>query len=125
MALRKQNLATLRIAELAQNRLSTVLEEMLAEMFPGKTTTHPESDKIIRAAEDRVRAEFGDAYALIEIGPVASFSNLSDDLDIEERFDGMIDRCIKRLLYLRGLKSLSGETSSTPAKRIAGPSKAT
>jgi hypothetical protein len=34
------------------------------------------------------------------------------ELDIIERINGMIDRCIKRLLMIRGAKSLS-ESSST------------
>jgi hypothetical protein len=40
---------------------------------------------------------------------------LLQQLDIIERINGMIDRCIKRLLMIRGAKSLS--ESSYPSSR--------
>ena len=33
--------------------------------------------------------------------------NLMKDLAVEERLDGLIDRCLNRLLCVRGLKSLN------------------
>jgi hypothetical protein len=36
-------------------------------------------------------------------------------LAVEERLDTMIDRCLKRLLFLRGLKSIA------PAKSASSP----
>jgi hypothetical protein len=60
-------------------------------------------------ATERVKAELGAWLELAEIGDV---EYLLKELDIIERINGMIDRCIKRLLMIRGAKSLS-ESSST------------
>jgi len=47
------------------------------------------------------------------------------ELDVKERLDGMIDKCLKRLLFVRGLKSISSPAASpAPQQRIAGPAKA-
>ena len=35
-----------------------------------------------------------------------SMDNLMKDLAVEEQLDGLLDRCLKRLLFVRGLKSL-------------------
>jgi hypothetical protein len=45
---------------------------------------------------------------------------LMEDLAVEERLDAAIDKCLKRLLFLKGLKSISASSSSAPPKR-AGP----
>ena len=67
---RKQNLQTLQSAKLAQKRLSSILDEMIAARFPDQAAikSHPESEKIIEAAKNQVRAELGDACDLIELG---------------------------------------------------------
>jgi len=52
------------------------------------------------------------------------FNTLSRDLRIEELLDDRIDKCLKRLLLVRGLKSISGSSSSVPRRRIAGPAQA-
>jgi hypothetical protein len=41
-------------------------------------------------------------------------SFLMNALAVEERLDTMIDRCLKRLLFLRGLKSLTPAKSASP-----------
>lgn len=55
------------------------------------------------------------------LGPEVNFESLSYDLDFEERIDGLIDRYIRRLLYLRGLKSMSVEEVAQPVPLIARP----
>jgi hypothetical protein len=40
---------------------------------------------------------------------------LLSDLAVEERLDALIDKCLKRLLFLRGLKSLAQPQTPTPA----------
>jgi len=52
------------------------------------------------------------------------FRTLSEELGIEELLDDRIDKCLKRLLLVRGLKSISGSSSSVPRRRIAGPAQA-
>src|SRR5262245_36041180 len=91
---RKQNLATFRLAELAHRR-----------------------EAALQATEDQARKELGDRYALVEIG--ATVDRLLQELMVEERLDAMIDKCIKRLLHLRGLRSLSTAPSSPPLQQTA------
>ena len=53
-----------------------------------------------------------------EHGEIATMEQLMSVLAIEERLDSMIDRCLKRLLFLRGLKSLGPVTSvSSPSRQ--------
>ena len=57
-------------------------------------------------------------------GEIATIEQFMDVLAVEERLDTMIDRCLKRLLFLRGLKSLAPAKSSSqpPApKRLRNP----
>jgi hypothetical protein len=60
-------------------------------------------------------------YAFIEIGEAATLERLLADLGVEDRLDAMIDRCMKRLLLLRGFKSMAATPASAPSLRIAGP----
>jgi hypothetical protein len=74
-----------------------------------------------QAAEDQGRKELGELYALVEMGEEATVNCLMKDLDVQERLDAMIDRCLERLLMVRGLKSmLIGSTSASP-KSLSGP----
>ena len=43
------------------------------------------------------------------------------ELTTQERLDAMIDKCMKRLLFLRGLKSMA-RSSASAALSIAGSS---
>jgi len=62
---------------------------------------------------------------LIAVGDAATFDGLKKELDIDERLDAAISRCLKQLLLARGVKSTSETPLSTsPPKRIAGLSKA-
>jgi hypothetical protein len=121
---RKQNLATFRIAELARSRCKQIWSEEIPPVFPDFMDPVAREEGI-RAAEDRARKELGDTYELVEIGERATTANgLMEDLEVQDRMDAMIDKCLKRLLFLRGLKSISGASSSAPPKSLAGPSKA-
>ena len=51
-----------------------------------------------------------------------TIEQLFEDLSVMERLDSMIDRCVKRLLMVRGAKSMSPteiEAPSTTRKRLA------
>jgi plasmid maintenance system antidote protein VapI len=53
---------------------------------------------------------------LVEGWKVAVLSRLLKELGVEERLDAMIDRLLKRLLFVRGLKSItSSEVMVTPS----------
>jgi hypothetical protein len=104
---RKQNLAILRIVEFAREygvefraeRPSFRIERLLAH----------------------TREELGEDYKLVEIGGTATVDRLLEDLQVEERLDATIDKCLKRLLFLRGVKSLSLAASSASPKPVPGP----
>jgi len=44
------------------------------------------------------------------------------ELSIIDRIDGMIDRCLKRLLLVRGVKSISSSVSAAPNRLTASGS---
>jgi hypothetical protein len=126
---RRKNLATFRIAERAQQRM-TQIRDVIVPMDYGmpKPDKSDDFDKTFsekwRAAEDQAREELGELYGLVEVGEEATVDCLIRDLVVQERLDAMIDKCLKRLLFLRGLKSISAASSSSPPQRLAGPSKA-
>jgi hypothetical protein len=105
---RKQNLGTIRIAERARE---------VIQSFPDAKTYR-------QHVKNQIRRQLGDTYQLFEIGDAATLDGLMKELATEERLDIMIDRCLKRLLFLRGLKSLSSAASSAPLPRIPGPQEA-
>ena len=55
---------------------------------------------------------------------LATIEELIEELELLDRLDGMIDRSIKRLLMVRGVKSLSVTSSDIPLqpKQIASSS---
>jgi hypothetical protein len=127
---RKENLVTLRIAELAREhdarirarKLPRSLEELLDfEVSPAQR------EAAMQAAEEQAREELGEKYELVEVGEAATVARLLQDFGVEERLDSMIDKGLKRLLFLRGVKSLSTASSSAPPQpaaatpRIPGP----
>jgi hypothetical protein len=134
---RKQNLRTFRIAEHARDRCAQIRREKIPEdkvdyefrMLGTVTRVDPALREAgIQAAEDQIRRELGETYALVEMGEVATIDCLVKELDLQDRLDAAIERCVKRLLMVRGLKSISsassaGTSSAAPQARIRGPSK--
>jgi hypothetical protein len=118
---RRQNLATFRIADLARKRLSEIKREDLPGVLGADVAQFKAIDE---SACAQARKELGEVYALIEIGETATLDRLMQDLTVEDRLDAMIDKCMKRLLFVRGLKSISSTGSSVPSLRIAGPPEA-
>jgi hypothetical protein len=126
---RKQNLATFRIAQLAQKRH----HEINSEKVPTLDLFAHDEDYLAlqqarregyRAAKEQAQQELGDTYELIDIGEPATIKGLMDELDIKERLDSLISKCLKQLLMVRGVKSLSAASSSVPTPQISGPRKA-
>ena len=68
----------------------------------------------MQAVEDQARKDLGANYVLVEIGETATMERLLQDLAVEERVDAIIDKCLKRLLFLRGLKSLKPPLPPVP-----------
>ncbi len=130
---RKRNRATFRIAERARQRVKQIQDTMVQGMDYVDCDV-PKSDKAdnfdkifaekLRAAEIQAREELGELYGLVEMGEEATVDYLMRDLEVQDRLDAMIDKCLKRLLFLRGLKSISSASASSPRERLSGPSKA-
>ena len=63
------------------------------------------------AAFEETRKEMGTDWELVDISDFVTIANLLNELSLVDRLDGMIDRCIKRLLMVRGVKSLAAPPS--------------
>ena len=109
---RKKNLVTFRMAERARQRASEIQEAVISRPNldppgPGGTLDFDAAfAQKERAAEAEARKELKELYCLIEIGEEATVACLMKDLAIHERLDAMIEKCLKRLLLIRGVKSL-------------------
>jgi hypothetical protein len=133
MVWRKQNLATVRLAELAGQRREAIQSEhikaalakkrdpMGVSYFSALELKTGEREAAVQTAERQARKELGEIYELAEIGATATVNGLLRDVGVEDRLDAMIDKCLKRLLFLRGLKSLPTASSSAPPQPIAEP----
>jgi hypothetical protein len=75
-------------------------------------------------ADDIARNELGDMYELAKMADTVTVVRLMEDLAVEERLDAAIDKCLKRLLLVKGLKSISASSSSAPPNRSTEPSEA-
>jgi hypothetical protein len=123
---RKQNLCSYRFAALARGRIESFRKELVPEPDFGlsggiKDYRDPEKVKAAeKAADEHARRELGPAYDLAKLDEVATIDYLDKELSLIDRLDGMIDRCIKRLLMVRGLKSISPSTpnATSGVKRL-------
>jgi len=123
---RKQNLATFRVAELARKRYAEIALEKVPPIYldPYQAEKRQKEEREgRRAAMEQARQEFGDIHELIDVGEPATIKGLKKELDIKERLDGMIYKCLKQLLAVRGVKSLSPASSSGSTPQISGPRK--
>ncbi len=128
LAWRRRNLATFRMAQLARQRVAKIRQALVPETDFG---VPPSSDETVqseatvvektREAEAQARNELGELYALAEMSNEATLDQLIKNLEVQERLDAMIDKSLKRLLFIRGLKSLAPGAASKPA--LPGPSR--
>jgi hypothetical protein len=123
---RKQNLSTFRTAELARQRRNQIIDEELARRdipnsiykissYEGEDEDRPAREEAVRAGEEEARDELGDQYELTE-EDAATVDRLTADLVVEDRLDSAIDKCLKRLLMVRGVKSITAAPRSQPAQ---------
>jgi hypothetical protein len=125
---RRRNLGIFREAESVQRQV----RELRAAMIQRIDHVSPKLGEVSEfqktflekwgAAETQAREQFGDQYALVELGKAATIEGLLKDLEVQERLDALIDRNLKRLLLLKGLKSL--DTSESAVPRLPRPSSA-
>ena len=71
-------------------------------------------------ADKEARKELGKDFEFVG-EESATIDRFVKELGLEDRLDAMIDRCLKRLLFVRGLKSLSNGPSPS-SRRLPGPS---
>jgi len=123
---RKTNLRTLGTAKFARDHYSAIVNANVDSDFPAMVTVDPvRREEQMHAAEDQAQKELGEAYEFIIAGEAATIDGLMKEVDIKGRLDAAISRCLKQLLLVRGVKSISETPLSTSRpKRIAGPSKA-
>jgi hypothetical protein len=147
---RKQNRATFRTAEVARKHYNAIVSREFKKLRASDLTEEEkeeekesfawygiteeterrrkamlaEREKAIQAADDIARNELGDMYELAKMADTVTVACLMKDLAVEERLDAAIDKCLKRLLLVKGLKSISASSSSAPPNRITGPSEA-
>lgn len=126
---RRRNLATFRVAKRAQRYMRQMSAAAMQASDDASPSGHDPADLERRfmqkwnALEGQAREELGEFYALVEMGEEATFDGLRDELEVQSRLDATIDRCIKRLLLVRGLKSMSIGPASHPAPPQAIPFK--
>jgi len=122
---RMQNLETFRVAARAYQQYQTIESRhflkdglVLDRMDPEKRAA------LRRVVEDQARIELGDSYQLIKVEAAATLDGLEKELAVEERLQAMIDRCVKQLFHVKGLKSVISASRTASPLRIAGPRKA-
>jgi hypothetical protein len=122
---RRQNLARFQIGQLSNYMIEAIREGTKKLDEGGLSNVVSDLNKMVEARE-RVEKAQGNrkTEALVEFGEIAKQATLSPlmkQLDIEERLDSMIDRLIKRLLFVRGLKSItSSAATAAPATAQKG-----
>jgi hypothetical protein len=114
---RKNHMRTVRAAKRAWDLYRRIESRHRAEMaekmrmssqgfsdeFPPKAR-----EKLREAVEKEARQELGDDYKFIEAGE----DGIIEQFEVISRLDSMLDVCVKRLLLIRGWKSVSSSTSS-------------
>ena len=77
-------------------------------MFLHKDENQAALEEAWRAAQKQARSELGDwdwdQYRDDDFGTI---ERLMKDLEVVERLDAVVDKCVKRLLMVRGVKALA------------------
>jgi hypothetical protein len=117
---RKQNVHIYQRAEQARKRRSAIQAKLVPSMtLTTLDTRDPEEvRRAEKSADKQARRELGEAWELVEMGEVTTIDYLLHELAVIERLDAMIERSLKRLLLVRGVKSM--ESASFPVPPAAG-----
>jgi hypothetical protein len=108
---RKQNMATYRKAQMATARISAIHRKLFPIYLIGSEEISAEKRAANEKEVQMARKELGEDSELVDVGEVATTSFLLDQVAIEDRLDGVIDRCLRRLLVVRGIKSMTVQSS--------------
>jgi hypothetical protein len=112
---RKQNLATFQTAQLVKFRYRQIVDEELksreissshSQISLQKGENQATLEEAWRAAQKQACSELGDLceYRDDDFGTI---ERLMKDLEVVERLDAVVDKCVKRLLMVRGVKALA------------------
>ena len=120
---RLHHLSTFGMAMRARNRRSAIYSKLPASGWyprlvgyeePEPDPRSPEELEALRkSVEKESRTELGAAIELVNIGDVATIEYLEKELGIRDRLHGAIARLEKRLLFLRGIKSISSSSAAS------------
>jgi hypothetical protein len=122
---RKRNLSTYHLAKKAKDQYSAIY----SILSPGpadwptlmpETRSAEEVRELREKADQRARSELGQALQLVEASEVTTTEYLLNELSVVERLDSIIDRCIMRLLRVKGLKSLASPSSAASSQPRIG-----
>lgn len=127
---RRENLAIYGLAALAKKKYHSICAELSPpppdwSRFLGNEQTRTPEELIAfrKDVDERAQRELGSALELVTVGEITSTDHLLEELALIERLDGMIVRCLKQLLLVRGVKSMppSGINEALPTrmKRVA------
>jgi hypothetical protein len=121
---RKQNMASYGLAAAAHARVEKINGELIPRQRTKYTVSLPSYEEPVgepptpeeiragaAAAKEQIHKELGEFAKLAEMSGSLTFDNLHKELSLIDRIDGMIDRCLKRLLFIRGLKSITASAS--------------
>lgn len=120
---RKQNLRIFRVAKLARYQYDAFFDHCRPKPLPmlmpawgvEEDTRSPEQIRALEeAAKQRAREELSEvSLQLVEMGEEITIEHYMAELTVLDRINANIDRCIKRLLMVRGAKSMSLSPSPT------------
>jgi hypothetical protein len=103
---RKQNLKTFRVAEAARThmRQQEAYDEKLQTVTPAQIDAAAKraTDKAVRDQED-----LGYALVFVADESLGTLDGLTKELQVEAQLNAMIEKCLKRLLLVRGITSMS------------------
>jgi hypothetical protein len=100
---RRENLTVLRVAKVAHDRILKLVHQRIIGI--------DDDDAARAAAQAKVRKGLGQVCELVDAQ--ATESRLSEEIEVRAGLDEMIDKCLKRLLFVRGLKSMGRPAAVT------------
>ena len=127
---RKRNLKIYTLIQNAKKRFNSLISSSLKRDYKEEKIASPVVERHRRVYEsppewsarfdsacEEARKEMGTDGELVDIFNVVTIDNLLNELSLIDRLDGMIDRCIKRLLIVRGVKSLAAPPKSSRSQK--------
>jgi hypothetical protein len=116
---RLQNLATFRLAGHVRTRFYQIINEkapdkLILTGFEDSPAERAARQEATREAEHQIQKEFGDARLFVEMRDEATVEALEKELEIQERLEGMLERCLKRLLFARPMRAIGRQEYARP-----------